>query len=347
MSNEEVGDYFLTSKTILGDSSSWVGFSSYANQLHRQYSLSGFVLNILVVGEAGVGKVTLLKSLFSLSEADVNTKIAHEPSEHQKEAIGCHEEERAACLKFTEYSKSIEEFELSMTMNITVVDGFGDQVDNVDMLPRIIQRVHKGLEEYCSAESDIFRRFRGEIVDSRYHACIYLLPPWRTSLRKIDILAMSKLDKVINLIPVIGRAEILTLRELSLLKGRILKDISRFGIQLFYPTVDDRDEDFVQEEVKRLKSSIPFAVIGALLQHNNGSPQSAPLKCREYPWGKINIESDEYYDFLKFKQVLISDHSEELRRKATILYEIYRADILSKKPTSPPKKYNIRPITIS
>lgn len=50
MSNEEVGDYFLTSKTILGDSSSWVGFSSYANQLHRQYSLSGFVLNILVVG---------------------------------------------------------------------------------------------------------------------------------------------------------------------------------------------------------------------------------------------------------------------------------------------------------
>lgn len=73
---------------------------------------------------------------------------------------------------------------------------------------------------------------------------------------------MSKLDKVINLIPVIGRAEILTLRELSLLKGRvstwwhnwkILKDISRFGIQLFYPTVDDRDEDFVQEEVKRLK----------------------------------------------------------------------------------------------
>lgn len=41
------------------------------------------------------------------------------------------------------------------------------------------------------------------------------------SLRKIDILAMSKLDKVINLIPVIGRAEILTLRELSLLKGRV------------------------------------------------------------------------------------------------------------------------------
>lgn len=31
------------------------------------------------------------------------------------------------------FNEGIEEFELSMTMNITVVDGFGDQVDNVDM----------------------------------------------------------------------------------------------------------------------------------------------------------------------------------------------------------------------
>ncbi|KGG50945.1 hypothetical protein DI09_4p280 [Mitosporidium daphniae] len=254
MSNEEVGDYFLTSKTILGDSSSWVGFSSYANQLHRQYSLSGFVLNILVVG--------------------------------------------------------IEEFELSMTMNITVVDGFGDQVDNVDMNIAVQKATFSAASEVRLWIADITRASIFSHHGGQGNPRQRLLE----SLRKIDILAMSKLDKVINLIPVIGRAEILTLRELSLLKGR---------------------------------SSIPFAVIGALLQHNNGSPQSAPLKCREYPWGKINIESDEYYDFLKFKQVLISDHSEELRRKATILYEIYRADILSKKPTSPPKKYNIRPITIS
>ena len=34
---------------------------------------------------------------------------------------------------------------------------------------------------------------------------------------------------------------------------QVLKDISRFGIQPFYPTVDDRDEDFVQEDVLRLQ----------------------------------------------------------------------------------------------
>lgn len=113
-------------------------------------------MNLLVVGkdvflslgESGCGKNTLLKSLFPLSSirsSNGNVEITNSKSvinpvidiNKDKEQ----EYKETASLRFTEYSQSnffcsflgINEFEVAMNINVTMVDGHGDFVDNSDL----------------------------------------------------------------------------------------------------------------------------------------------------------------------------------------------------------------------
>lgn len=44
--------------------SSYVGFANLPNQVHRKYVKKGFEFTLMVVGESGLGKSTLINSLF-------------------------------------------------------------------------------------------------------------------------------------------------------------------------------------------------------------------------------------------------------------------------------------------
>jgi septin family protein len=43
---------------------SYVGFANLPNQVHRKYVKKGFEFTLMVVGESGLGKSTLINSLF-------------------------------------------------------------------------------------------------------------------------------------------------------------------------------------------------------------------------------------------------------------------------------------------
>src|SRR6266487_147446 len=46
---------------------SYLGFANLPNQVHRKSVKKGFEFTLMVVGESGLGKSTLIKSLFSSS----------------------------------------------------------------------------------------------------------------------------------------------------------------------------------------------------------------------------------------------------------------------------------------
>ena len=43
---------------------SYVGFANLPNQVHRKFVKKGFEFTLMVVGESGLGKTTLINSLF-------------------------------------------------------------------------------------------------------------------------------------------------------------------------------------------------------------------------------------------------------------------------------------------
>jgi septin family protein len=69
-------------------------------------------------------------------------------------------------------------------------------------------------ESGCGAE-------RRRLQDTRVHCCLYFLPPNLKGLRPIDVEAMRKLGELVNILPVIARADSLTKSELNQLKEQV------------------------------------------------------------------------------------------------------------------------------
>ena len=62
------------------------------------------------------------------------------------------------------------------------------------------------------------------IQDTRIHCCLYFINPTGHSLRPIDIIVMKKLSEVVNVVPVIAKADSLTLVERDAFKTKVCGD---------------------------------------------------------------------------------------------------------------------------
>jgi Septin len=59
------------------------------------------------------------------------------------------------------------------------------------------------------------------IQDTRIHCCLYFINPTGHSLRPIDVIVMKKLSEVVNVVPVIAKADSLTLEEREAFKQKV------------------------------------------------------------------------------------------------------------------------------
>ena len=171
-----------------------------------------------------------------------------------------------------------------MKLRLTVVDtpGFGDLLEGDDSWKACVKYVDDQFAAFfdvslaqkaCPTEpSDlpVFRFFQGEsglnrknIVDTRVHCCLYFVPPYGHGLRQIDLEFLRRLQYKVNLIPIIAKADCLTVSELKRLKERINAEIEENDIEIYqFPDCDsDEDDEFKGQDIV-LKKSIPFAIVG-------------------------------------------------------------------------------------
>ena len=100
-------------------------------------------------------------------------------------------------------------------------------------------------------------------MDTRVHCCLYFVPPYGHGLRQIDLEFLRRLQYKVNLIPIIAKADCLTVSELKRLKERINAEIEENDIEIYqFPDCDsDEDDEFKGQDIV-LKKSIPFAIVG-------------------------------------------------------------------------------------
>lgn len=283
----------------------YVGFANLPNQVYRKAVKKGFEFTLMVVGEAGLGKSTLINSLFL---SDVYHPEQHPgPSKRIKKTV-------------TVESTKVLLKENGVNLTLTVVDtpGFGTAVDNSNCWVPIVEFVENKYEEYLTAESRVHRM---AIPDSRVHVCLYFIAPSGHGLKPLDIEFMQRLCDKVNIIPVISKADTLTPEEITHFKKQILNEIAQHKIKIYdFPDPSDEEED--AKTLRQLRSRVPFAVVGAnAIIEIDGRK----IRGRRYPWGVVEVESLDHCDFIALRNMVIRTHLQDLKDVTNnVHYENYR-----------------------
>jgi len=297
----------LIRKKLMG----FVGFANLPNQVHRKSVRKGFQFTAMVVGESGLGKSTLINTLF-------NTTL-YQPKEPLPPSA-----ERPKTVAIESISADIEEDGVRLRLTVVDTPGFGDFVNNDDSWKPIVEDIEARFDSYLEHENKVNRQ---KILDNRVHACLYFIQPTGHSLRPIDIEFMRRLHTRVNLIPVIAKADTLTDEEIADFKARVLADIAHHNIHIFQaPTYENEDEESIAE-AEEIAGKIPFAVVGS--DRIVTAPDGRQIRGREYPWGVVEVDNEEHCDFVKLRQMLVRTYMEELREYTNdVLYENWRTDKL-------------------
>ncbi|XP_074036094.1 septin-2 isoform X2 [Leptinotarsa decemlineata] len=297
---------------MTGRDRDYIGFATLPDQVHRKSVKRGFDFTLMVVGESGLGKSTLINSLF-LEDLYKNRKIPDVSERIQKTT--------------SIERKTMEIEERGVKLRLTVIDtpGFGDAVNCEDSWKVCINYIDEQFRQYFTDESGLNRR---NIQDNRVHCCLYFVPPWGHSLRQMDLELMKRLHRKVNIVVVIAKADTLTTTEVAKLKKNILNDIRDNDIQMYeFPECDsDEDEEFKQQD-RELKASIPFAVVGS---NTTLEIAGKKIRGRQYPWGVVDVENPKHSDFNKLRTMLISTHMQDLKDVTEdVHYENFRAQCIS------------------
>eukprot|EP00096_Caligus_rogercresseyi_P015082 TRINITY_DN753_c0_g1_i2.p1 TRINITY_DN753_c0_g1~~TRINITY_DN753_c0_g1_i2.p1 ORF type:complete len:433 (+),score=150.95 TRINITY_DN753_c0_g1_i2:63-1301(+) len=282
-----------------------VGFDSLPYQLVHQNVTAGFSFNILCIGETGLGKSTLMDSLF-------NTAFKAGPSTH-----------RVPSVQLRSNTYYLEEKNVKLKLSLCDTEGYGDQINKEDSFKTIVDYIDAQFESYLQEELKIKRNLR-HYHDTRIHVCLYFITPNGHGLKSIDLVCMKKLDSKVNIIPIIAKADTINKAELSKFKQKIMSELENNGVRIYKFPVNEDAEDC--EVNKEMNENLPFAVVGSTDFVKVGNES---VRARQYPWGVVQVENKNHCDFVKLREMLIRTNMEDLRDTThSKLYEIYRKERL-------------------
>ncbi|KAG2360274.1 septin [Suillus spraguei] len=276
-----------------------IGIANLPNQRHKIVAKHGAHFTMMVVGESGLGKTTLVNTLFT-------TELSPPRNYNRR-----HHKQLDKLTEVEIIKAELEEKQFKV--KLTVIDT-------------------PGLVTMSTTEQ---QPQRNEKIDLRVHACLYFIRPTGHTLKPLDIEIMKRLGTRVNLIPVVAKADTLTQNDLFLFKQRVREVIAAQGIRIYQPPVETDDET-AAEHARMLTDAIPFSIIGST--EDVQTPDGRLVKGREYLWGVAEVENENHCDFRKLRSLLIRTHMLDLISTTEELhYENYRQQQMETRKFGEPK----------
>lgn len=217
----------------------------------------------------------------------------------------------------------LEENGVKLKLSITDTPGYGDLVNNENCWDPILKYIKEQYSSYLRKELTPARERR--IPDTRIHAVLFFISPTGHALTPLDIAVMKKISDIANVVPVIAKADSLTLEERNAFKRRIKTEIEYYGIKCFpfVDRIDDTPMDAEEQEIFRtLQKLIPFAVVGS---ERNVVVEGKAVRGRRTRFGIVNVENEDHCEFTQLRNFLLRTHTEELIELTSVLhYENFR-----------------------
>lgn len=297
----------MSFEEVIAQPQKYVGFDTITTQIENRLLKRGFQFNVMCVGKSGLGKSTLVNTLFSSSLTKSNGRhSAAEPIE-----------------KTTEIKVSLHVLmENNVRLNINVIDtpGFGDQINNEKCWEPLVKYIKEQHSQYLRKELTAQReRF---IVDSRVHCILYFLSPHVKELGELDIICLKKLSEIANVVPIIAKSDSLTLDERNELKKNYQNSFLKHNFNI-YPYDNEDLYDDERQLNEDIKSLIPFAVVGSEKEIViNGEA----VRGRKTRWGAINVEDVSQCEFVFLRDFLTRTHLQDLIETTSLIhYESFRS----------------------
>ncbi|KAJ6526293.1 Septin-type guanine nucleotide-binding (G) domain-containing protein [Mycena vulgaris] len=287
---------------------SYVGFDSITQQIEHKLLKRGFQFNVIVVGQTGLGKSTLINTIFASHLIDSKGRFAsHEPVRQTTE------------IQAVSHGSLLRTV-VKLRLNIVDTPGYGDQVNNENCWDPIIKYIKDQHSAYLRKELTAMRdRY---IQDTRIHCCLYFLNPTGHSLRPIDVIVMKKLSDVVNVVPVIAKSDSLTIEEKDAFKIKIREELVYNNIRLYpFDTDEDDEEEILVNE--NIRQKVPFAIVGS---ETNVIIDGKSVRGRKNRWGVVNVENKDHCEFMDLRDFLTRTHLQDLiETTAQIHYEAFRS----------------------
>ncbi|OBZ88082.1 Septin spn2 [Choanephora cucurbitarum] len=285
----------------------YVGFDTITQQIERKLLKKGFQFNVMVVGQSGLGKSTLINTIFASHLIDSKGRV--EPADLSEQTT-----------EIEAVVHTIIENGVRLRLNIVDTPGYGDQVNNDNCWEPIIKYIKDQHSAYLRKELTAKRE--RYIVDTRIHCCLFFITPSGHSLKPIDVVVLKKLSEVVNVVPVIAKSDSLTPEERDAFKQRIKAELSFHDIRL-YPYESEEDEEQEKALNESIWELIPFAIVGS---ERNVVVEGKAVRGRKTRWGAINVEDPAHCEFIHLRNFLTRTHLQDLiETTAMIHYETFRA----------------------
>lgn len=257
-----------------------------------------YEFTVMLAGHSGCGKSSFINTLFKKEIVEVNRKEKSMDIDVYLMDVDCE----------------------GLKKKITIVDtpGFGCTMDDSVIYDNILSYLKSQFDLYLAEETKIRRNPNYE--DTRVHTLLFFISP--TGLKANDILFLTKVKNMVNIVPVIAKADTLTEGELKEFRERIARKFKENDINVFDFSGEGINADFL----KNLSGKIPFTVISDDWNEcEDGNP-----KPRNYQWGATDPNNPKHCDFSLLKEILFSVCTEELVDfTENEIYENYRTNVLS------------------
>lgn len=288
--------------------SSYVGFDTITSQIEHRLLKKGFQFNIMVVGHSGLGKSTLINTLFSSHLIDSSTG----------QDISKHPITKTTEIKVS--SHSLIEDRVRLSINVIDTPGFGDQINNDKVWEPIVKYIKEQHSQYLRRELTAQRE--RHISDTRVHALLYFIQPNGKGLTQLDIAALKRLTEIANVIPVIAKADTLTMDERTAFREIIQQEFRKHNFKIYPYDSDDLTEEELELN-ESIRSIIPFAVVGSETEITvNGEV----VRGRKTRWGSIAVEDINQCEFVYLREFLIRTHLQDLIETTSVVhYEGFRS----------------------
>lgn len=259
----------------MGDSmGEFIDFADITNQIYRCAMNRVYEFNLMIVGVTGIGKSSLVKSLFQ------NMINPDEPS---------------SGARLNEYSDLLEENGVKLRLRCIETTNFDRH--EPDVYSKYIE------DQFQSYFREQRRKSSWEIKDSLVHCCLYMIPPYgKLQLHKDDIACMKALHDKVNLVPIIAKADSLDPLQLAKFKENISTALELNKINYFKFNIDEKMDEEQAKIVMVEAERFPFAVVTA----NETVTEGCKTRWfRNTIWGRHDILDRAKCDFDSLAKLLV------------------------------------------